>query len=165
MSGSYSLEALRTLRRAREQAARLELAEKVRELDARIAEAQAEHARLEQGRAERRGAREQIGAALAETGASAADLMWSLEHDRAQALREAEQRARLDAAVSRERSAEGERARAVATLGRAHAETEAVERHHARWQSDRARKAEDAQDEAALERFSGRGFGQGPGGG
>jgi hypothetical protein len=161
VSGSYTLEALRTLREAREQAARLELAAKVRELDARIAEAQAELAALERGRAERRGARDQAGAALAKSGVTAADLVWSLEHDRAQALRETEQRERLDAAVVRERAAEGERTRALSALGQAHAETEAVERHHARWQGERARKAEEAEDEAALERFSGGCFGPG----
>lgn len=161
MSGTYSLEALRTLRAAREQAARLELAEKVRELDARIAEAQGELAALERDRAARRGAREQARAALAEPGVTAADLVWSLEHDRGQALRETEQRARLDAAVARERAAEGERVRAVSALGQAHAEAEAVERHHARWQGERSRKAEEAEDEAALERFSARCFGPG----
>jgi hypothetical protein len=161
VSGRYTLEALKTLRDAREQAARLELAAKVRDLDARIAEAQAELSALERRRAERRGAREQTGAALAENGVTAADLVWSVEHDRAQALRETEQRARLDAAVVRERAADGERTRAVSALGQAHAETEAVERHHARWQGERARKAEEAEDEAALERFGGRCHGPG----
>lgn len=156
MSGSYSLEALRTLRAAREQAARLQLAEKVRELDARIAEAQSELLALERGRAAHRDAQYQASAALAGTGATAADLVWSSEHDRALSLRENEQRSRLEAAVARERAAEGERARAVSALGQAHAETEAVERHHARWQSERTRKAEEAEDEAALERFNGR---------
>lgn len=161
MSGSYTLEALRTLRAAREHAARLTLVEKVRALDARIAEAEAELAALEQGRARRRNARDQAASALAQTGATAADLMWSLEHDRAQALREAEQSARVAGAVARERAAQGEQARAVSALGQAHSEAEAVERHHARWQRDRARRAEEAEDEAALERFGGRCFGPG----
>jgi len=156
VSGSYSLEALRTLRAAREQAAELQLAEKVRELDARIAEAQAELEVLERARVERRAARDRAAAALIETGASVADLVWSLEHDRAQAQRELDGQVRLEAAVARERAAEEERSRAVFALGRAHAETEAVERHHARWENERARKAEDAEDEASLERFNGR---------
>jgi hypothetical protein len=161
VSEKYSLEALRTLRRAREEALDSELLERGRELDQRTRDVRQEAGVLERLGAERREGRELEGELLANSGMSAGDLVQGFEHQSAQASREELQRARLRASEAERQRAHQERERVVARLRTARAEREAVERHHERWKGEQTRKAEESEDESATERWSGQHFGPG----
>jgi hypothetical protein len=68
--------------------------------------------------------------------------------------RELSERLRDEGTRIAEAKARLERERSSAALGMAHAEREAVERHRQGWTLERARQADEAEDEAVLERWN-----------
>lgn len=154
MPAKYSLEALRTLRAAREEARGRELCERAADLQ-RASEAtqSAAHelASTRRGRSEARSAEQeqlQDGAVLA------SQLSLGAEYDRGRALCEEQQRGELERAESAERAARSGRDSAVSALAQAHAEREAVERHREAFLRKLEQKAQDAEDDSALERWN-----------
>jgi hypothetical protein len=161
VAAKYSLEALRTLRAAREEARGRELSERTGAVE------RARGATLERQRELERTIEQQKRTRNAETerlsveGLSAAELVRNLEHAQGQALREREQRLKLELAVKDEERARVARDEAVSALGSAHAEREAVESHHDAHRRQLAREAGDAEDENALDRWNGMHSGAG----
>ena len=154
MAAKYSLEALRTLRAAREDARGRELGDRVRELTRLAADTEAARAELDRLESERRQSRNAENERLAAGGLSAEELVHGLEHEEGRALRERERRGQLERAETAETEARAERDRALAALAAAHAEREAVERHHQGFVREQLRIAEDAADQDALDRFN-----------
>jgi hypothetical protein len=155
VSAKYSLEALRTLRAAREQAFELSLSERERELERRRLEQREEAAVLENIAEERRRERALEAEALSsDAGLCAADLVHGVEHDAGRVALEQRQRARVESAETEVQKAAAERERVAAELRTAQAEHEAVARHRERWQREQARIAEEAADESATERWN-----------
>jgi hypothetical protein len=161
VAAKYSLEALRTLRAAREEARGRELAERASAVERAREATQERQLELERSLEQRARTRTAEAARLSAEGLSAAELVRGLEHDQAQGLREREQRQHLELALSEEKRAGSARDEALSALGRAHAEHEAVENHQRAYRQQLAREAGDTEDEHALDRWNGQHFGAG----
>jgi hypothetical protein len=154
----YSLEALRTLRAAREESRGRELAERLKAVALRAAEAEALKNDLARQQLERRQGRAAEAQRLAEQGMSAAELERGVEREHAQSFRELCRQTELERASDAQRTAERDRDKAVALLAEAHADRQAVERHHQGFRLEQQRAAEDAEDENAVDRWNGNHF-------
>ena len=161
VAAKYSLETLRTLRAAREEARGRELAERAGDVERARGVTQERQRGLERSIDQRTRTRTAETARLSAEGLSAAELVQSLEHDQGQELREREQRRQLELAVLDENRAGTARDEALSALGRAHAEREAVESHQKTHLRQLAREAGDAEDENALDRWNGKHSGAG----
>jgi hypothetical protein len=161
VAAKYSLEALRTLRAAREEARGRELAERASAVECARGTTQERQRELERSIEQRARTRAAEAERLSAEGLSAAELVRGLEHEQDQELRERDQRQRLELALIEEKRAGSARDEAMSALGRAHAEREAVEKHKQAHCQQLAREAGDAEDEHALDRWNGQHFGAG----
>jgi hypothetical protein len=161
VAAKYSLEALKTLRAAREEARGRELSERAVAVERARGATQERQRDLERSIEEREQTRTAEAERLSAEGLSAAELVRGLEHDQGQELREREQRQHLELALREEKQAASARDEALTALGRAHAEHEAVENHQRAYHQQLARDAGDVEDEHALDRWNGQHFGAG----